>query len=293
MNQDFLSVISQIKNIKKTETTLPIARLAANITPLMVGDDLSLRSSITSPSGYDREMIKLLHNKVEFIHEEKTYTEPYDKFCNQISNIDKLALIWALYKCTYESLGERLINCPKCKDNNNKTFQFKQEIIVEELLNNDSLTLWEEETPFYEYIFPVIVPYANLEFCFMTLIPSMARYNQLLGMVSTGELQNNLEKLGQVFTKPMQMSLLTKSISIKENDVNQVESKSLQEVMIAFDNHIPETVSDKFYNSYNDKFNKYLPKFYKEVSCPNCGHKFNYDVDIETEFFRRSVLGSE
>ena len=292
MSANFLDVISKIKNIKKQESTFPIAKKIINITPLMVGDDLGLRTSITSPSGYDREIIKILHDKIEFVENEKTYKIDYDEFCSQISNIDKIVAIWALYKCTYESLGERRISCDKCKDNQNKPFQFKQEINVEDLLHEDSIKLWEEEEPFFEYLFPISVEYEGIEFGFMTSLPTMAKYNRVLGMVSTAELQDNLEKIGQVFTKPMQMTLLTESINIKNGEAIS-STDSLQEIMISFTRHIPETVSEKFYDKYNEKFDKYIPKFYKKITCPNCGNKFDYNIDIETEFFRRSVFGSK
>ncbi len=293
MSVNFLEAISQIKDIKKMESTLPIARKVVNVVPLTVGDDLGLRTSITSPSGYDREIIKLLHKKVEFVQGETTYTEDYDKFCNEISNIDKITMLWALYKVTYETLGERKITCPKCKDNNDNPFVFRKEINILDLLHEDSLTLWEEELPFYEYIFPIKINYEDkIDFEFDTVIPSMSRYNQVLGMVSTGQLQQNLEKIGQVFTKPMQMSLLTKKIKLIING-EEIESSGLQEILIAFENHVPEIVSEKFYEEYNNKFNKYIPKFYDKVTCPNCGHQFNYDVDIELSFFRRTILSGE
>ena len=231
MSVNFLEAISQIKDIKKMESTLPIARKVVNVVPLTVGDDLGLRTSITSPSGYDREIIKLLHKKVEFVQGETTYTEDYDKFCNEISNIDKITMLWALYKVTYETLGERKITCPKCKDNNDNPFVFRKEINILDLLHEDSLTLWEEELPFYEYIFPIKINYEDkIDFEFDTVIPSMSRYNQVLGMVSTGQLQQNLEKIGQVFTKPMQMSLLTKKIKLIING-EEIESSGLQEIL--------------------------------------------------------------
>ncbi len=292
MSTDFLAVLNQIKNIKKFETTLPIAQKAANIVPLMVGDDLSLRSSITSPSGYDREIINLLYNKVEFVHETKTYKETFDNFCNQISNIDKIVLLWSLYKCTYESLGLRNLTCDKCKDNLDKPFQFKEEIFIDELLHEDSLVAWEEDIPFYKYTFVIEIEYEDIVFKFSTVIPTIFKYNQILGMVSTADLQTNLDKLGQVFSKPMQLSLLTNQIEIIMNNETSI-GKSIQEILMAFDGQIPEVVSEEFYEKYNEKFNQYLPKFYKDIKCPNCANIIKHEIDIETEFFRRSVLGKE
>ena len=289
MSITFLDTIQKISQIKKMESSLPIAKKVITITPLTVGDDLALRTSITSPSGYDREIIKLLHEKVEFVDGERTYKEKYQTFVRQISNIDKILMIWALYKVTYESLGNRDINCPKCKE------KFKNEIFVEELLQPDSFKLWEEEAPFYEYVYPIEIEYEKFKFEFDTVIPSMSRYNSILGMVSTAEIQKNLDSIGQIFTKAMQMTLLTKTIRIKliDNPSEVVETSSIQEILISFKRHIPEIVSEDFYDKYNEKFEKYLPRFYKKLTCPNCGYSFDYEVDIETEFFRRAILGRQ
>ena len=42
---EFLKAMEVISNIKKQEVPLPIARKTAVLSPLRVGDDLSLRSS--------------------------------------------------------------------------------------------------------------------------------------------------------------------------------------------------------------------------------------------------------
>ena len=89
---DFFEVMDYIRDIKKQEITLPIAKKACTIVPLLVGDDLSLKSSIGSPATYDRDLIKMFHKKVKFINqkEAKDYTVSYDEFVSTISNIDKI-----------------------------------------------------------------------------------------------------------------------------------------------------------------------------------------------------------
>jgi len=70
-----------------------------------------------------------------------------------MSNIDKICLIWALYKSTYETLGQRNFVCDK---ENCKT-QFKQEILLESLIQEDTFTIWEEDKPFYNFTYDIEV----------------------------------------------------------------------------------------------------------------------------------------
>ncbi len=291
MEKDFLDIMAEVSSCKKIEGSLPIARKAHTITPLLVGDDLALRTSMVSPSSYDREMIKLLHKHVEFIEGEKTYKESYENFCRTVSNIDKISMIYSMYKCSYDTLGNRTITCPKCTSDDEESFTFKLDVTLEDLIHNDTFALWSEDIPFYEYVYNIDVEYEQFKFTFKTLLPNISRYNSVLSMVTTAELQNNLEKIGQIFTKPMQMVLLTKEINIQKDGEDIASTNSLQEVMMAFENHIPDAISEQFYTKYNDKFSKYLLNFYKPVQCPKCNHSFNYKVDIESEFFRR-VLSS-
>ena len=121
---EFLNVLSKISAIKKTEVILPVALKNAIVTPLTVGDDLTLKSSVLSPSSLDMDLIKLIYDHSEFIKPEideepevreepvddenekpktkkakkeiktpKFYQPKFDEFLSQISHIDKLMLI--------------------------------------------------------------------------------------------------------------------------------------------------------------------------------------------------------
>ena len=57
---NFLDLALSIQNIKKMEMALPICKKMATMTPLLVGDDLSLKTTIASPQTYDRELCKLI-----------------------------------------------------------------------------------------------------------------------------------------------------------------------------------------------------------------------------------------
>lgn len=293
MLSSFLKEAAAVAGIKKQEVPLPIAQMQAIVTPLRVGDDLSLRSSLTSPVNYDRDMSKLLyeHTEVVLSEGETPKKENFERFCGTTSNIDKICLIWALYKTTYETLGKREFVCDK---ENCKT-KFKEEILLDSLIQEDTFTVWGEEIPFYNFIYEINVDYGDFTYVFETRLPSIRDNNRLLSNLSIDALQNNLQQTGALFTRKEQMTLLSKSVSItrKGASLNQdtPKTENMQEMLMAFTEYIPHIVSEDFFKQYREKFDKYYPKFYTNVNCPQCGNKMKFQIDLETEFFRRSLFG--
>ena len=288
---EFLKVAEIISNIKKQEVPLPIARKTAIISPLKVGDDLALRTSLTSPVNYDREMTRLLNSHTEIQNPDGTLSrENYELFCTTTSNIDKICLIWGLYKTTYETLGKRTFKC----DKENCKAEFKEEVLLDSLIQEDTFLPWEESEQFYEYVFPIEVPYDDYIYVFESRLPSIRDNNKLLSNLSVEMLQHNLDSTGSIFNRSEQMALLTKSIMIKKKDVaipDPPKTDNIQEMLIAFRQYIPHVVSEDFFKTYREKFDKYYPKFYTFVKCPSCGNDVRFQVDLEVEFFRRSLLG--
>jgi hypothetical protein len=300
MFSQFLDKAKQILEIKKFQVAMPVARKAGTITPLVVGDDLGLRTSLVNPQAYDREMIKLLHKHVIFNNEDKDEKPKYDDFVKKISNYDKMCLIWGLYKTTYETLGKRLIKCENemCKN------EFEREIEVKELLHDDTMTVWEETdssgelVPFHDYTYQIVVPFdigdpnGKVEYVFDTKIPTIDENNKVLGLLTTDDIQRNLQGSGTLFSLPEQMTLLTKSITIRPSydHTQSVSTSSLQEITIAFNTSIPRVISDEFVKKYNEKFEKYQPNFYISGECPVCKTKFKKTINIEIEFFRRCLF---
>ncbi len=291
INSEFLETLSKVSSVKKTMTALPIIQQQVQVSPLVVGDDLSLRTSLTSPVFYDRDIVKLLHQKTEFVDG----SLPYEEFVNRISNIDKLSLIWALFKSTYETLGERQFYCPKENCNHAKD-PFKKEVLLDNIIQEDTFQVWEEEAPFHEYSFQIDIPYKEVIYSFMSRLPSIANNNQILATVSTEILQNNLEKTGTIFSRAQSMALLISAMQIsgssEGSNINPVQTNNLQELMMAFNSYVPFTVSEEFLEKYNEKFEKYIPNFYTVEKCPTCGEEVRNDFDLEVEFFRRSLFGS-
>jgi len=287
---EFLKAMEVISNIKKQEVPLPIARKTAVVSPLRVGDDLSLRSSLTSPVNYDRQMTRLIFDLTEFIASEgqPLVKENFEYYCKTTSNIDKICLIWGLYKTTYETLGRRTFKC----DKENCKHEFKQDVMLDSLIQEDTFYAWDEEIPFHEYIFEIVVPYEQFEFIFESKIPSISDNNRVLSNLSIDSVQENFQTGGNLFSRSEQMTLLNRSVAIKSvaNPNNIPKTENMQEMLIAFRKHVPLTVSEKFFVEYNKKFDKYYTKFYTEILCPQCGNKIKYTVDLESEFFRRSIF---
>lgn len=292
----FLDAAASISGIKKVEAFLPIAGKSVQITSLNVGDDLSLRSSLTSPVGYDRDMIQILHAHSEFVEEQQNVQYPLQKFCQQISNIDKISLLWGLYKSTYDTLsGERKIICEKedCKH------EFKDIIYLDDLIHEDTYVVWDKfdengnVVQFYNYIHEIQVIYQDYVYEFATRLPSIQNNNNILSKISIDVLQQNLEKIGTIFTRSQQMALLTKAVRLsgKNNQFQTAETDNINEILVTFHNHIPFIVGEEFFEKYSEEFDKYVPKYYKILKCPLCGHQFNYNVDLEVEFFRRCLFG--
>jgi len=288
---EFLKAAEVISNIKKQEVPLPIAKKTAIVSPLRVGDDLSLKSSLTSPVNYDRDMTKLLHSHTEIQEaDDKLIRENFELFCATTSNIDKICLIWALYKTTYETLGKRSFKC----DKENCKAEFKEEILLDSLIQEDTFLPWEEDNVFHEYVYPIDVPYDDYFYSFESRLPSIRDNNKLLSNLSIETLQNNLDSIGAIFSRGEQMVLLTKSITIKKKGVdvpNAPKTDNMQEMLIAFKQFVPHIVSEDFFRSYREKFDKYYPKFYTDVKCPACNSDIRFQIDLEIEFFRRSLLG--
>jgi len=293
MLSSFLKAAEAIAGIKKQEVPLPIAQKQAIVTPLRVGDDLSMRSSLTSPVNYDREMTRMLYDHTEVILSEGAVPvkENFERFCATLSNIDKVCLIWALYKTTYETLGQRSFKC----DKDNCKAEFKQEILLDTLVQEDTFTIWEEEKQFHEFVFPIEVEYEGFVYIFESRLPSIKDNNRLLSNLSIDALQNNLNQTGALFTRREQMTLLSKSVSIIKKgmsiDNETPRTESMQEMLLAFTSYVPHIVSEDFFTKYRDKFDKYYPKFYTNVNCPACGNQVKFQIDLEIEFFRRSLFG--
>lgn len=292
----FLSVAQNACSVRKIETILPIACLPVVVSPLMTGDDLDLRSAVVSPVNYDRQLCKIFHKHTKI--EDPSIMEShisFQDFCSRISNIDKLSLMWGLYKASYDYLAkERSITC----NNSECGEKFKVDIYLDDLIHDDTYIPWNEKDPdgnnvhFTNFYHPFKIDYENVEYHFLTKLPSIEDNNMLLGMISIDTLQYNLDTIGEIYTKPQLIASTTQSMRIvsKDGTFEPTETDNIQEILMALQSCTPYSISEEYFKQYDQKFKKYVPKFYKMVKCPHCSKEFNYNVDMELEFFRRAIL---
>jgi len=289
----FLNILHQTASIKKTETILPITGKTVYMTPLVIGDDLALRTSLISPVGYDRELLKLIAKHMEFQGEDRQIS--VDDLAIYTSNVDKLSLIWAMMKATYESYSEKEeIQCLKCKHKMNV------DIEMDELIHEDTYTLWDKVDDdgnpilFTIYSFPITIDSNDNDtvYEFETKLPSIKDNNDLLSIISTDEIQYNLETLKSIFTQTQNIALLTNKLTVssKTDQFESVSTTTKYEIMSALENFIPKFVAKQFFDEYGLNFDKYVPKFYKSHPCEKCGTPIKHDIDLEISLFRKSLL---
>jgi hypothetical protein len=290
----FLDAVSKLTSVKLTECIFPIAKITANFTPMVTGDDVSLRTSLVSPISYDRELCKIIVKHLTIVDKEEDTKLNYNQLVSKISNIDKLSAIWALYKATYDNLADqREMTCV----NNECKQKFKIDIPMDDLIHEDTYTIWDvvdaesNDVPFDIYRVIISVEHKDTVYNFKVKLPSIKNNNDLLGVVSIDTLQYNLENTGRIFSRPQHMTLLTEALQItsKSNAFSAIETTNFDELLLTFNNYLPFQVSDKFFTEYNDIFTKYSPNYYLNVTCPICGNIDKHDIDLETEFFRKCL----
>ena len=290
----FLDAMSKLSSVKLTECVFPIARLTANFTPMVTGDDVSLRTSLVSPISYDRELCKLIIKHLTIVGEDGDKKLNYNELIPTISNIDKLSAIWALYKATYDNLADqREMTCvaKECKQ------KFKIDIPMDDLIHEDTYSFWDivdaegAIIPFYDYREIVSIDYKDTVYKFKAKLPTIKDNNTLLGVISIDALQYNLENTGSIFSKSQRMALLIDGLQVssKTNAFEPIETINFDELLLSFNNYLPFQVSDQFFNEYNKIFEKYSPSYYLETVCPFCGNVDKLTIDLETEFFRKCL----
>ena len=287
---NFMDAMNEVASIKKVQTILPISRKTCNISALLVGDDMELRTSLISPSGYDTQMTDLLYKHSSFAGEDgQRVNIDKTQFTSAISNIDKHALFWGIYKASYDVLdSNRTISCT----NTDCDYEIKKvEIQLDDIIHDDTYTIWDKDVPFYKYTYEISIPYQEVTFIFHSRLPSIGDNNRILALLGNQQVQENLRKLRSAFSLVERMVVNLRKIQINFVDGRTSETSDIGEMIMSIKQGIPHSVSEEFFTQYDKHFEKYQPKFYKKLECPKCMKDIKYEVDLETEFFRRSILG--
>ncbi|RLA79656.1 MAG: hypothetical protein DRG78_12490 [Epsilonproteobacteria bacterium] len=282
--------LKNLTNIKKRLVLLPVSRKRAMVKPLTVADDLTLRTIITSPDIYDKELAKLIYKHVELVDDEtdKPKQTTFAAFCDAIADIDRKVLIWGLYDVTYKSIGKQAITCPSCKE------KFDDEISSDQVIHPDFATFWDIDTPYKDYRFPVTINVPEVEMdriVFNTKLPSINDHIEVLKFISQATLKDNFDKFNTILSKSEELTLITDSIHIYDTVDGEPDIISdRQEIYQAIKNFITFDDTRDVVTAYNKEFNKFNPTFKKEYTCSSCSHEFDFFIDFEILFFQ-SFLG--
>jgi hypothetical protein len=228
-----LGKLKQFNSIRQKQVTLPVAKVRAVTSPLTVRDDLSLRTMVVSPDVYDRILSELMYRHTEFLDmilpdgtQYKFDQKPtFEQFQSMVSEFDKKSLLWGIYASTYETFGKQDITCPSCQD------KWEDVITAEQIVSPDSFSIWDEDKPFTDYVFPIdIEPAGNSEiskFRFNVYVPSIKDHLGVLRLVSAEKMKDNFDKFGKILSSSEELSLITKSIevfsSISEEPIATIE----------------------------------------------------------------------
>lgn len=283
-----LNKLKAMHNLRQKEVLCPVTKFTVQTTPLTVGDDLSLRTMVSSPDLYDREIAALIYKHTKFPDFETRPT--FDNFIDIFSSFDRRIILYGIYSSTYEIISEKEeLKCPNCK------YEFTDTIKTEEIISPDSYTIWDKEVPFTEYKKTINVPIEpekentinSLDF--ITAVPSIRDYFNILKLVSPEKMKNNFDKTGQILSKSEELSLITQAIKVNSNvqGTNEIDTISdTPNINQAINMYITSDVVNSVVEQYNDEFDKYSPTFKKSYICSNCGHEFDQFINIESSLFR-------
>lgn len=287
---NFLDFAENVINYKKTEGGLPICKMSCQVVPFLTGDDLALKTSVTQPDGYDKDLNKLLCEKTRFFNPEKKEFQSIslDQFKKNLSIYDRKTLLFLEQMITYETLGKRNITCPKSSNDGNP-HSFEKEIFYNECQQEDSLKIWDKPQPFTEYTFPIECNFGDYVFIFNTKLPSLEKSAEILTYIDIATMQRNFKTEGTPLSKANKIALYSDSIELyKKNNIESKQiARSMQEIIAFTERSLPLNISQTVLNEYNNHFGIYEPKFYVKMKCPICGHEFDYILDTEFELLFR------
>lgn len=279
-----MSALEQLSKVKQREVPCPIIKSRALTTGLMTIDDLALKTTIAAPDMYDLELTKLIYKHSNFPDIDDKLS--FKTFMESISYIDRKLLIWGIFASTYNSLGKITIKCPHCG------YEFTDEIKSDELIQPDSITPWEKEQPFNEYIyqFEYKCELENLyKIVFDTSLPTISQHIAVIQLIPADKLRENFNKFGTIFSQVEDVTSAIRAMKVykTEDDPNPDHYITTQDIHQVVSNFFPMEISDFILNKYSEEFDKYVPIFKKPFVCSDCGNSFNYIADPEVSLFRQ------
>ena len=283
-----LKFLEQLKKVKQREVFCPMIKLRAITTPLMTIDDLVLKTSITSPDLYDQELSRLVHSHTRFPEIENTIN--FSEFVERISYIDRQVLIWGIFASTYGTLGTLDITCPHCR------YESKMEVLAEDLIQDDSLTVWDKDVPYYEYIHTIekVFDLENLyKLEFQTSIATIKQHLEILNLIDPEALKLNYQRFGSILSKSEELASVTRTLKLYHSPTDESPATWIgaHDIHSVIRDYITLDIADNILDEYNEHFNKFIPQFRKAITCQSCNNLYYYNADPEVVLFRNFLRG--
>jgi hypothetical protein len=284
-NPNLIAKLQKLKSIRVRQVYCPVAKLRALVSPLTVSDDLSLKTMVSSPDLYDRELAIMIYNHAEF-PDIQGPKPSFDQFIDAVSDFDKKSLLWGIYDSTYTTLGTQQITCPKCKH------KFENEIKAKELLSEDSIkSSWDKELGFLEYSIDVDIPLESEEitkFRFLINIPSIKKHLDVLKLISVDDMKDNFTKFNSIVSKTEELTLITKAIEVYGQDEETADDviDNIFDIHNVIQSYVTLDVINIVIDKFDAEYSKFNPEFKKPLVCGACNHNFDVPIDIEVALFR-------
>lgn len=279
-----MSALEQLNKVKQREVPCPIIKSRALTTGLMTIDDLALKTTIAAPDMYDLELTKLIYKHTSFPDIEEKLS--LKTFMESLSYVDRKLLIWGIFASTYNTLGKITVTCPYC----NK--EFVDDIKADDILQPDSITNWDKDQPFNEYIykFEYICDLENLyKIEFDTSLPTISQHIAVIQLIPSDKLRENFNKFGSIFSQAEDVTSAIRQMRVykSKDDINPDYYITTRDIHQVVCNFFPLDISDFILTKYGEEFDKYVPVFKKPFKCSDCGNDFDYIADPEVSLFRQ------
>jgi len=312
-----LAKLQRMKAIRQRQVFCPVSKLRAITSPLTVNDDLALKTMVSSPDLYDRELAVLIYTHTDF-PDVPTEKPSFDEFIENISDFDKKSLLWGIYDSTYQTLGKHNVTCPKCKAKSEET------VLAKDLVQPDTFKgVWDKELDFNNFNYPVNIEIGDVEiskFVFNIAIPSIKKHLDVLKLVTTDDMKSNFNKFNSIVSKPEELTLITRSIEIysppeevvstdedaildpsvvqttpapapatAETPVKQVPDDiitNVYEIHTIIKDFVTLDVINTVIDAFDEQFAKYNPSFKKIITCKECQNVYDLPIDVEVSLFR-------
>jgi hypothetical protein len=296
-----LAKLQKMKAIRQRQVFCPVSKLRAITSPLTVQSDLQLKTMVSSPDLYDRELAILIYDHTEF-PDVPNVKPTFEEFIEHTSDFDKKSLLWGIYDSTYQTLGKHAITCPKCKA------KLEEIILAKDLVQPDTFAgVWDKDVSFENYTYPVDIEIGDVDiskFVFNISIPSISKHLDVLKLISTDDMKSNFNKFNSIVSKPEELALITKSIDIYGEAVEPAEVDpgasplanqpqlpddsitNVYEIHTIIKDFITLDVINTVIDAFEEQFSKYNPSFKKSITCKTCKNTFDFSIDIEVALFR-------